>query len=302
MNEEILKFFKKHHIVGISTSFDGPKEVHDKNRKYLNGKGTYEDVVYWIRRINEEFGKYFSLSGLSTITRYSLPYYKEIVDEYYRLGFRKIWPRFMNNLGYANINWKKIGYTAEEYLKFYKQMLKYVIQMNKAGKRIVETYSFSLSNKILSEFSMSNVDMWSPCGAGIGQLLYDHRGNIFTCDEAKILGDEFKLGNVYENTIEEVIRHPTIISMMNISSKFPLICDNCPFSPYCFVCPVHFYQTQGNIVPKLAGEFRCKIQKEMIKTVFKKILFSEDYRKVFLDWIKFPAVPRKKVMEYKDFI
>jgi len=302
MSEEILEFFKKHHIVGISTSFDGPKEVHDKNRKYLSGRGTYDDVVYWIKRINDEFGRYFSLSAMSTITRYSLPYYKEIVDEFYELGFRRIWPRFLNILGNADAHWKKIGYPADEYLKFYKNMLDYIMKMNKAGKRMIEVYSYSLSNKILSEYPMNNVDMWSPCGAGIGQLLYNHNGDIFTCDEAKILGDEFKLGNVRENTIEEVIKHPTVISMMNISSKFPLICDNCPFSPYCFVCPVHFYKTQGNIVPKLAGEFRCKIQKEMIKTVFQKILFSKDERKIFLDWMKFPAIPREKVLKYKDFI
>jgi len=302
MDEKILNFLKNHHIVGISTSLDGSKEVHDSNRKYFRDGGTYDDVVYWVKKINKKFGKYFSLSALTTITKYSLNKPKEMVDEYYKLGFRTIWPRFLNNIGFAKDLWNEIGYTPEQYLSFYKKLLNYVFQLNMSNKRIIEGYAFYLSQKILSEYSIGNVDMISPCGAGIGQLLYNHKGDVFTCDEAKVLGDEFKLGNVKENTIQEVVTHPTVVSMMNISSKFPLICDNCPFSPYCFVCPVHFYVTQGNIVPKMAGEFRCKIQKEMIKTVFEKILFSEKERNIIFNWMEMPHVPREKIIKNKDFI
>lgn len=302
MDDDILNFLKRHHIVSISTSLDGPREVHDKNRKYFKDGGSYDDVVYWIKRINKEFGEYFSLSALTTITRHSLPYAKEIVDEYYNLGFRRIWPRVMNNLGFANSMWDKIGYNAEEYLKFYKEMLEYIFKINKENKRMMEGYFYFTAQKILNEYAISNVDMLSPCGAGIGQLLYNHEGDVFTCDEAKVLGDEFKLGNVKKNDIREIVNHPTVVSMMNVSSKFPLICDNCPFSPYCSVCPVHFYLTQKNILPKIANEFRCKISKEIIKTVFDKLLFSEEGRKIALDWIKFPSISRKKAMETKDFI
>lgn len=299
MNDEILNFLKKHNIVSISTSLDGPKEIHDMNRKYLGGEGSYEDVAYWIKRINNEFDRYFSLGAMMTVTKYSLPYAKEIVDEYLRLGFTYIWPRVMNNMGFASSAWDKIGYTAEEYTKFYKEMLDYILILNKENKRIVEGYSYYFTQKILNEYSISNVDMWSPCGAGIGQLVYDHKGDIFTCDEAKVLGEEFKLGNVKKNNIKEVLNHPTLISMIKVSSKLPLICDKCAFSPYCSVCPVHFYLTQGNILPKMAGEFRCKIFKEVIKTVFEKIMFSENERKIFLNWINMPRIPREKLIENK---
>ncbi|UCG95419.1 MAG: His-Xaa-Ser system radical SAM maturase HxsB [archaeon] len=297
MNEEILEFLKKHNIVGICTSFDGPKEVHDKNRRYFNQSGTYDDVVYWIKRINKEFGKYFSLGSVSTVTRHSLKYPKEIVDEYYKLGFRSIWPRFMNNLGYANQKWEDIGYTADEFLKFYREILGYIMKMNRKNKWMVEGYSYYFGEKILNRYDTGNVDLRSPCGAGIGQLTYDHEGDIFTCDEAKVLGEEFKIGNVKENNLKEVIENPVTVSMMNISSKLPLICDKCAFSPYCAVCPVNFYVTQKNIVPKLSNEFRCKIYKEIIKTLFKKILFSEEERNIIIKWLNLPPIPREKVVK-----
>lgn len=300
MDEEKLDFFKENRIVDLCTSLDGPKEVHNKNRKYFSGGGSYDDAVYWMKRINEEYDEYFSLGALCTVTRHSLPYPKEIVDKYYELGFRTIWPRFLNNLGFAKSRWEEIGYTAEEYLKFYKELLDYVLKLNKEGKFMKETYASQIAGSILRSRHPRNVDMTSPCGAGIGQLLYNHEGDIFTCDEAKVLGDEFKLGNVKENTMEEIISHPTVTSMIDISSKFPLVCDNCPFSPYCAVCPVNFYLTQGNIVPKLAGEFRCKIYREIIKTVFRKILFSKKDREIILKWLKIPGIRRKQLIKHKS--
>ena len=38
---EQLMFYKEHNI-HISTSLDGPKDLHDKNRPLRNGGGTYD--------------------------------------------------------------------------------------------------------------------------------------------------------------------------------------------------------------------------------------------------------------------
>lgn len=283
MDEDKLNFLKSRRIMGISVSFDGPKEVHDKNRKYVSGAGTYDDVTYWIRRINTEFKYDFNLNALTTITRFSLPFYKEIVNEFIKFNLKMIWFRFLNNLGYARSAWKRIGYAAEEYLEFYKRGLDYVIEVNKRDF-ILEVFTTIIARKILQIPDPMFVDIMSPCGAGgIGQLLYDHKGDIYTCDEAKIL-DTFKLGNVKNVTLKDVLTHPTTVSMANVSTKLSLICDSCPWSPYCGVCPVHLYVTQGSIVPKLVGEFRCRIFSEMIRTVFLKI-FNKDERKIIIKWV-----------------
>jgi len=286
MDEEKLEFLKRHRVIGISTSFDGPKEVHDKNRRYIKTTGTYDDVVYWIKRIKNEYKEYFSLSALTTITRYSLPFYSEIPQEFHDLGFKRVWLRPLNNLGFAHAVWKKIGYTAEEFLDFYKHGLDYILKLNN-GETFMENFATIIAKKILNKFDPMFLDLQSPCGAGIGQLVYDYKGDIFTCDEAKVLGDTFKIGNVKENKLADVINHPTTLSMMNISSKFSLICDACPWSAYCGTCPVNFYVTQGSIVPKLAGEFRCKILGGMIETIFKKIIFLRNEREIIFRWLKY---------------
>jgi His-Xaa-Ser system radical SAM maturase HxsB len=284
MTEEKLNFLKEHKIMGMSTSLDGPKEVHDANRKYLDGKGSYDDVVYWIKRIRNEFRNDFNLNALTTITRYSLSYPKEIVDEFIKLGFNNIWLRFLNNLGFAHSNWEKIGYTPDEYVTFWNECLSYIMNVNSTGRQLRENFATIFSRKILNIPDPMFLDIQSPCGAAIGQLLYNHKGDIFTCDEAKVLGDLFKLGNVKEHSLLDIIRNPTTLSMINLSTKLPLLCDACTWSPYCGVCPIEVYMTQGTIVPKLSTDFRCIIFKKMIKIIFEKILFSKNEREILIKW------------------
>jgi radical SAM protein with 4Fe4S-binding SPASM domain len=247
--------------------------------------GSYDDVVYWIKRIRSEFKKYFNLHALTTITKYSLPYPKEIVNEFSNLGFNSMWPRFLNNLGYANNAWNEISYSPEEYLFFWKKLIEEVFRINYSGKSFIEMYTYFFSRKILEPYDPIFLDVMSPCGAAIGQLLYDNRGDIYTCDEAKVLGEMFKLGNVKTSTIKDVIIHPTVLSMMNVSSKLTTLCDKCICSPYCGLCPVATFMTEKTIVPKLASEFRCKVFNEMIKNVFEKILSSDKDREIILKWI-----------------
>ncbi|MFH1294916.1 MAG: His-Xaa-Ser system radical SAM maturase HxsB [Candidatus Aenigmatarchaeota archaeon] len=287
MTEEMLGFLKDHKIMGLSTSLDGPKKIHDTNRKYIDGAGTYDDVVYWVKRIKKDFKHDFNLNAMTTITKFSLNYPKEIVDEFVKLGFNGVWLRPMNNLGFANASWKTIGYTAEEYLKFWKESLSYILEVNKK-KPFQEVLSRILLSKMLLKKDPMYVDIQSPCGAAIGQLLYDSRGDIFTCDEAKVLGDVFKLGNVATTTMESAITNPTVVSMMNMSTKLASLCDACAFSPYCGLCPVDTYVTQGSIVPKLPQSFRCKVFKEVLKTLFTELANSEDSRRIFTGWITRP--------------
>jgi His-Xaa-Ser system radical SAM maturase HxsB len=297
MNEEILKFLKEHSIMGIATSLDGPREVHDENRKYISGSGTYDDVVYWIKRLKGEYKKDFNLNALTTITRHSLSYAKEIPDELYKLGFDGVWLRFLNNLGFAKREWSKIGYTPEEYLRFWKESSEHIMNINKKGKFFAEIMTQIIAKKILNKRDPMFVDLQKPCGAAIGQLLYDYKGDIFTCDEAKI-DPTFKLGNVKETEYNEVFRHPTVTSMIDLSSLYPVICDSCVWSPYCGICLVNIYKSRGTIVPNLATDFRCKIMKEAIRHVFKKLIFFKNDRKIYLDWIKKEGQIGEKISEH----
>jgi His-Xaa-Ser system radical SAM maturase HxsB len=297
MNEEIINSLKTRKIIGLATSLDGPKEVHDRNRRYLSGTGTYEDVVYWIRRIKEEWKYMFNLNGLCTITRYSLDHGKEIVDEYIKLGFDSVWLRPLNNIGFAADAWSKIGYTPEEYLAFYKDTLDYMLQPA-IGDKIRELYAVIFLDKIITRYDPMMIDIMMPCGAAIGQLLYAYNGDIYTCDESKLF-NEFKLGNVHTHTYKDVFKNRTVAAMIDISSKKNYLCDHCPWNPYCGICPVYTYAAQGTVVSKLAMDAKCKMHKELIKLVFKKLLFSEKEKQILMKWFRRDTVFAKNVRARK---
>ncbi|MBN2013754.1 MAG: His-Xaa-Ser system radical SAM maturase HxsB [Candidatus Altiarchaeota archaeon] len=285
MDEDILEYLmdKK---VSISTSLDGPKRVHDKNRKYLGGSSSYEETVYWIDVIKRDH-QYPLIGALPVITRYSLAHGGEIVDEYVKHDLGCLRLKYICPTGDAQKRWDRIGYTSEEYLVLWKNVLEYILELNFSGIEFNEGLTTLALKKILWTRDPNYVDLSMPCGAGIRQIAYDEGGNIYTCDEARPY-DIFRLGNVGRDGYMETTTSRIVASIVGISSGYPLICDFCVWKPYCGVCCVISYAQQGNIIPKLPLDFRCRIHKGIFEYVFKKLLSSPEWRKIFMKWVNIP--------------
>ena len=279
MTKDILKYLLKN-SVSLCTSLDGPKEVHDKNRPYFDGRGSYDDVVHWIKDIKKQNA--YVLGALPTITKYSLPYWKEIIDEYRRLGFDRIRIRNLMNLGFASKRWDEIGYTAEEFLDFWKKSLDYILSLNRQGIRFIEAMSVIIARQFLSKDRQAYTCWGSPCGAALMQSAYNQNGDVYTCDEGRSF-DIFKLGNVKKNTYKEIYTSPAVMNIISLSSGLSSLCDACVWHPYCTHCLTCNYGQQGSLVTKLPESFECKIKKGMIEYVFDKLTNSPD-RKYLLNW------------------
>jgi len=197
-----------------------------------------------------------------------------------------MWLRPLNNIGYAGDVWDKIGYTMDEFFEFWKESLDYIIQKNmKEGEDRAEMMTLLFTKKILSMRDPKMLDIMSPCGAGIGQLLYKYNGDIHTCDEGKIF-DEFKLGNVFEDSYSDILSNEKVISMIDVSSKQNYLCNNCEWEAFCGVCPVYTYASQGSIVSKLSMDDKCELYGRITEKIFEKILYSKEDREVLSTWYK----------------
>src|SRR5258708_33244176 len=84
VTDEILAFCKEHSIL-ISTSLDGPKDLHNKNRP-RPGHDSYERAIAGIEKARQVLG-HDRVSALMTTTLGSLGRAKDIIDEYIRLEF-----------------------------------------------------------------------------------------------------------------------------------------------------------------------------------------------------------------------
>jgi len=280
MDEEKLDWLLKNKV-DINSSLDGPKEVHNKNRKYEGGKGSYDDVIRWINILKK---RGINVPLMPTITRFSLPFWKEIIDEYVKQGQKKFWARRMNVGGFAVNEWKEIGYTVKEFLDFWKKCVKYIFELNKKGIEIQEgNVEIILRNILFSKKYNYFVCLASPCGCAWAQTGYNYKGDIYTCDEARSF-EIFKLGNVKETNYKELYSSWNVLNIVDLTSGLSFDCNSCAFHPFCGPCIVDEYGEHGNIIKK-PNSFNCEVKKGMIDFVFKEIILNKERFRIAKDWV-----------------
>ena len=269
LTPDMIDFIKKHNI-SVSTSLDGDEVLHNTNRPYKNGNGTYYDVenkIYQLRN-NGIF-----VGAIQTTTKASLQHYKEIIDTYIKLGFHSVFIRPLTPLGFAGEHWDEIGYSADEFTAFYRKIFSYILKINRKGYSLSEGHAKTFLMKLIDGFSPNYMELRSPCGAALGQLAYYYDGNIFTCDEARMLyemgDDSFCVGNVdmsdYNSILESKVS--ALTSKASVLESLPS-CSDCVYQPYCGVCPVVNYAINQDVYETTPREYKCKIYSGMLESIF----------------------------------
>ena len=290
MDEAKFKFLFDHQV-NFCTSLDGPADIHDKNRVFSGGS-SHAQVLRWFKKIYQRtLRKMFRIEALLTVTRFSLGRHKDIVDQYVGLGCRGVFLRSLSPLGLARETWDKIGYSADEFLEFYRKAFDYILEVNiKQKKNFFEQTARIFLTKILSDTDPNFLDIRSPCGAGIGQVAYNYDGGVYACDEGRMLsrmGDEtFRLGHVAKDGYKETVGHP-VIKAISVASCLDnqVSCSRCAYKPYCGVCPVHCYAEHGDIMGRMPSNSLCRIHMGILDHLFMR-LDDEKNERIFHKWIK----------------
>ena len=270
LTDEMCRYFadNKVRVVG---SIDGPKEVHDLQRRYIDGRGTHDDVLRAIERAKRAG---VSLSLIAVLTKNSIENVQAIVDELVDHGVSQIalnWPQ-RNGRALERRFWDKIGLGADDYSRIWKQTVEYIAELtNGSGSSITERYLQLILHKILTPYSPNYMDWRSPCGAVIGQVSFDHAGNIYPCDEAR--GDNrLIIGNIHTDTFYDVMGREISQKVIGASLLENEICDYCVYKPFCGICPVLSFKAGGDFQSFREFRYRCRIFTFMFDFVFQRIL------------------------------
>jgi len=278
MDNEKLKYLMDNNI-GICTSLDGPKKLHNKNRQ------GYDQVIKWMNIIKKEYKlrkiTNTRLNALVTITKDSLDYSKEIIDEYRKQGLNTIHLRSLNNLGNAKMI-PQMSYSAEDFIKFWTESMDYILKINKK-EFFLERKTLIILKKILGEYDPGFTDLRSPCGAVIGQMVYNYDGSVFTCDEGRMVEDLFKIGTIDEK-YSDITTNETACSILAASVNDTQYCSKCAYKPYCGLCPVLNYAVSGSIISNITASDWCKVHMAQFDYIFEKL--HENSRKTLLTWYK----------------
>ena len=285
MDDEKLDFLVEHRVQ-ICTSIDGPAALHDKQRK-LVGDSAHGRAVSWIKRINARYeamgldANLYRVEALLTTTRESLSRPREIVDAYVDLGCRAIYLRPVDPFGFAARTGVKVNYETQPFVDFYRAALDRVLEHNAQGTQLIERFASIFLTKILSDDDPNFLDIRSPCGAGIGQVAYNHDGSIFTCDEGRMMGETgdptFKLGHVESATYHQIIAHPTVRAL-TVASNLDAVpgCSSCVYRPFCGVCPVYNHAAQGTIHGRMTESRWCATHMGILDLLFEKLSTGDE--------------------------
>jgi len=285
LTKDKLKFLLDKNV-GICTSLDGPRALHDRNRKLFSAGSSYDLTTKKIKMVKKFDSDKRRLSALLTLSKFSLSYPKEIIDEYRKWGFQEIHLRPISNLGMSKANAERIGYSSEKFANFYKAALEYLVKLNISGNTTMSEKTAKIFLvKILLKRDPSYLDLRSPCGAGIGQIVYNYDGKVYTCDEARMLQeDTFLIGNVRKDSFKDIVNSVNIPASCFASCQESVYCDYCVYKPYCGICPVINYADTGNLFCQLPNSRLCKMNSFILGYLFTRMK-DEDYKKVFSSWI-----------------
>lgn len=284
LTEEKLDFIIENNI-SISTSLDGHQKLHDQNRPLKNGDSSYDAVMNGIAECRK---KNVNVGAIQTTTKHSLEQYQDMIDQYVNIGMSNIFIRPLTPLGMAKKQWEEIGYTSKQYISYYRNCLKYILELNLKGVNIVEAHASIFLKKIIDRLGVNYMELRSPCGAVYGQMAYYCDGKVYSCDEARMLAemgnDIFRIGDVMKDTYVDVVNSNQCKSICSASvMESTPQCSDCVYSPYCGICPVVNMSEQKNVFLSELKNYRCEIYGGMLDTIF-EFMKNEQYLEIFESW------------------
>lgn len=268
--DEIIEFFVKNDVK-ITVSLDGPKEIHDLNRKFKSGKGSFDTVLSNLNKLKKAYKESpFSISMVIDPDNN----YDDIVKIFEEPVLKNI------NLIFSIVEENEITkpYSDDFYAKFERDLfLGYISYFRDEEKKI--------NNKIIAQeiAQLNHIDDFfktrilfektapaGPCIPGKMRLFIDCYGNLFPCERVSETAKDMKIG-----TIDTGFDINKINKLLNISKLTEEACKACWAFSLCSVCAK--YAISDNSLCANKKIVQCTYAKNMAEAkLLGKILIYEN--------------------------
>lgn len=238
IDENKIRYFQKHDV-SLTISLDGPKEIHDKNRVFANGTGTYDtvmDKIALVRKVAPEYAERLSISMVMDP--------ENDFDCINEVCLKE--EDVMSSL-YLNASIVDKGYNAEktvfsnDYIwKFqYQRFLAILSYLGRYNKGKVSPIALeSVHTEIEKRFEIENMtglyeeDAPSgPCVPGQSRLFCNVDGRFFPCERVSEQSSTMCIG-----TIETGLNVNQVRNLLNVGEITSDECKNCWCFRYCTLC------------------------------------------------------------------
>ncbi|OPA73273.1 hypothetical protein BVG16_29790 [Paenibacillus selenitireducens] len=225
--------------ISIMISLDGPEVVHNKNRTFADGRGSYEAVYRNIRHIHENYPQLYKKLKFNTVISPNSNY-QEIFD-YFRKGEE------IGDLSKVNFNTLSLNYTEAEFIyedtyfeeRNYEALKAYLLLLGKLKEEPVSYHKgdietiFSYKEFISPISGTPKISHPSgTCVPGLKKLFVDVNGNFFPCERVDENSSLMKMGNVRDGFNIDKVRE-----ILNVGSVTEKDCKDCWAFHCCSICP-----------------------------------------------------------------
>ena len=249
LDDEVIDFANKecHNVV---LSLDGRKEVHDRLRKTVNGKGSYDTIVPKFRHFVERRGnKGYYIRG--TFTHNNTDFTEDIFH--------------MADLGFTELSMEPVVCPPDDpyaltyddlpvLFEQYEILAKDMLRREKEGKPITfYHYMLDLSSGPCIYKRISG------CGSGTEYMAVTPWGDLYPCHQF-VGNPDYLLGNVYDG-----VTHPEVQNEFKLCNAYARPdCRDCWAKLYCSGgCAANAYHATGSVTGTY--QYGCELFKKRIE-------------------------------------
>ncbi len=272
LSEEIIEYFIEHSFM-ITVSIDGPKEIHDKERRFSgNNNGTFDIVIANVRKIREKDIDYFNKSVRFNAVLLTDKSFR-CVDQFFQGD------QLFENMGISahlvsdafskNPNPIESIYIEEqqyELFKFYLAQLKR-IDSKYASPLLYERFMQMKNKRECEEVSRRKnlLKKWhrgGPCIPGVMRLFVTVDGKFLPCEKVCEIADAAQLG-----TLDSGYDFEKVSNILNIEKYTEERCHNCWAYSECSIC----FQCCDNNEDAIAESImkKCRQVRNDLEALFK---------------------------------
>lgn len=271
LTDKVIDFLVENQFI-LTISMDGPKEIHDKSRLFVNSKkGSYDILMYNLNKILKLYPKYYTeyiqfntvLTGndsFSDINNFFMS------DELFTLS-NKLNISLVSD-AYEKDETKEGAKISEKFVQEYQyELFKYFLYKigwtsNETSLLLADGFDDIFTLKEGAEITQEQVPYKShhggPCTLGSFRLFMTTDGIFFPCEKVCETDKNMQLGN-----IETGISIDKAKDLLNIETYTEKKCHNCWAYKYCTICCLHMNEYKSGAVG------RCKKIQNNIEEKFK---------------------------------
>ncbi len=219
ITDEVADFFRQSGT-GVIVSLDGPENVHDRNRVYRRGCGSYRDVMAGVDRLLQHAVD-FSIN--SVVTADDATEIHAVYDHHVCHGLLrfKLIPVVPNARHRQAVDRTAFGRTLVE-------LSERVAEASRAGTRVelLNCYYVLLALLFLNRRYLC---MSRPCGGGAEMLTLDPQGRVFPCH--KLAGYlDWQAGSIRG---DRIVQTDAMKSFLDARNPLTAECEGCAYGVLC---------------------------------------------------------------------